>query len=108
MNTSKKETELLPKLICNNPKNNTKVIQEIEENFSSCKEFAISVAFISDSGINSLKQSFINAKNNNKKGRIVTSTYLGFNSPKAFRELLHLFKDSSIEVRIYQKEGFHP
>ncbi|MBQ2657599.1 MAG: DEAD/DEAH box helicase [Erysipelotrichaceae bacterium] len=108
MSIYSQESELLPRLICNNPSKNVKVIQEIETSFSLCDSFDFSVAFISDSGISSIKQSLINARDKKKIGRIVTSTYLGFNSPKTFRELISLFKDSSIEVRIYQKDGFHP
>ena len=102
------ESDLLPKLICNNPSQNTKVIQEIENNLLLCDDFDLSIAFISDSGISAIRQSLLNAKKANKKGRIVTSTYLGFNSPKAFKELLNLFRGSKVEIRIYQKEGFHP
>ena len=35
----------------------------------------------------------------------MTSTYLNFNDPYTFEELLH-FKN--IEVRIYPNDGFHP
>lgn len=40
-------------------------------------------------------------------GCIVTSDYLGFNSPGAFRELLNL-KQLGIDVRIHTAEAFHP
>ena len=41
----------------------------------------------------------------NKKGRIITSTYLGFNEPKMFKDLL---KYPNIEVRVYDDHhGFH-
>ena len=102
------ESDLLPKLICNNKSQNTKVIHEIENNLLLCDSFDLSVAFISDSGISAIRQSLIDAINSNKSGRIVTSTYLGFNNPKTFRELLKLFDNTNIKIRIYQKDGFHP
>jgi len=97
-----------PKLVCNSVKHNTKVIQEIERRFYDCDEFALSIAFISDSGLSALKQTLLDIINKGTKGSIVTSTYLGFNSPKTFRLLYKLFKDTNVEVRIYKKDGFHP
>ena len=97
-----------PKLICNNLKNNTKVKQELENCFNGCNSFDLSIAFIGESGISAIEQTLLNAIANKKKGRIVTSTYLGFNTPKTFKFLLNIFKDSNVEIRIYQKEGFHP
>lgn len=97
-----------PRLIYNNAKKNIKVKQEIEKCFDKCESFDLSVAFVKDSGISAIKQSLINVANKNVKGRIVTSTYLGFNSPKSFRILYDLFNNSKVEVRIFKDEGFHP
>lgn len=38
------------------------------------------------------------------KGKIITSNYLYFNSPKMFNELLKL---KNVEIRITNMEGFH-
>ncbi|WP_019158439.1 DUF3427 domain-containing protein [Brevibacterium senegalense] len=68
--------------------------------------FVFSVAFVSSDAIASLKQPFIDFEGT---GRIITSTYLGFNSPETFRELLNL-RDIGIEVFVYEddRRGFHP
>ena len=50
--------------------------------------FCISVAFITESGLASLKSHFYDLSKKGVKGRIITSNYLGFNSPKMFEELL--------------------
>ena len=99
------EADLLPRLICNNPSQNTKVITELERCFERCDSFSLSIAFISDSGLASIKQTLKNLQKQNKKGRLVTSTYLGFNTPKVFKELLKL---DNIEVRVFPRDGFHP
>lgn len=97
-----------PRLICNNLKNNTKVIKEIENNLYNCDSFDLSIAFISESGIASIMQPLLDVIKKGVKGRIVTSTYLGFNNPKMFKNIYNLFRNSNIEIRIYQKDGFHP
>ena len=97
-----------PRLICNNLKNNTKVIKEIENNLYNCDSFDLSIAFISESGIASIMQPLLDVIKKGIKGRIVTSTYLGFNNPKMFKNVYSLFQNSNIEIRIYQKDGFHP
>ncbi len=107
MNTLKQNIKA-PKLIYNSVRDNIKVIQELENSFNICDSFALSVAFVSDSGLSALKQTLLDIIGKGKKGRIVTSTYLGFNSPKVFRSLFNLFKGTNVEVRIYKKDGFHP
>ena len=98
--------EYKPKLLYNDYKENMKLSYEINQLLRECSSFDISVAFISQSGLATLKQTLLELKKKNIKGRIVTSTYLGFNQPKVFEELL---KYSNIEVRIYTGEkGFHP
>lgn len=97
-----------PRLICNNLSENIKVKQELEKCFDNCDKFDLSVAFIGESGISAIEQTLLNTISSNKKGRIVTSTYLGFNTPKTFKFLLNLFRNSNVEIRIYQREGFHP
>ncbi len=72
-----------------------------------CDYFEFSAAFISESGLAVLKQILLNLKEKGVKGRIITSTYLGFNDPKMFKQLLSF---TNIEVRIFEQEhcGFHP
>ena len=40
-------------------------------------------------------------------GRIITSDYLGFNSPDAFAEL-HKLRQFGIDVRLHNDTAFHP
>ena len=49
----------------------------------------------------------INLKDRGIRGKIITSTYLGFNHPNVFKELLMF---DNIEVRIFEDEeiDFHP
>lgn len=76
------------------------------EELRRSKTFTFSVAFVSSDAIASLKQPLIEFAG---KGRIITSTYLGFNSPESFRELANL-RDIGVEVYVFENEqqGFHP
>ena len=80
---------------------------EITKRLKECDYFEFSVAFISESGLAVLKQILLNLKEKGVKGRIITSTYLGFNAPKMFKQLLSF---TNIEVRVFEQEhcGFHP
>lgn len=93
-----------PKLLVNNTKNNENVISTILEELNHCKSFYFSVAFITESGLAMLKSHFLDLKRKGITGRILTSTYLGFNQPKIFKELT---KISNVEVRLTNLEGFH-
>ena len=50
------------------------------------------------------KITFYDLSKKGVKGRIITSNYLGFNSPKMFEELLKL---ENVEVKLTNIEGFH-
>ena len=90
------------KLIVNR-KYDTNVYSVICKQLRNCDEFYFNVAFITDDGLIMLKHTIEECK---CKGKIITSDYLAFNSPKTFRELLKL-KDKNIDIRIYSKENFH-
>lgn len=93
------------RLIYNDQQQNKKVITDIENALLDCDTFDISVAFIALSGLASIRETLHKLKVQNKKGRIITSTYLGFNEPKMFKDLL---KYPNIEVRVYDDHhGFH-
>ena len=62
------------------------------------------MAFITESGLASLKSYLYDLNQKGVKGRILTSNYLGFNSPKMYYELLKL---ENVEVRLTDVEGFH-
>ena len=97
------------KILFNDYRRGMKVANHIKTLLSECDTFDLSIAFINHSGLQVLKQCLAEAKERGVKGRIITSTYLSFNAPKDFRELLKLY--DNIDVRIYpidDKEGFHP
>ena len=99
--------DLRPKLFFNDYKRRMNLAFEITKRLKECDYFEFSVAFISESGLAVLKQILLNLKEKGIKGRIITSTYLGFNAPKMFKQLLSF---TNIEVRIFEQEhcGFHP
>lgn len=97
-----------PQLIYNDNKNGQKVFSAIENELLNCNEFAISVAFITKSGITPLLQTLQELERRNIKGRILTTDYLCFSDPAALDMIASL---SNIELRMYQIEkagnGFH-
>ena len=99
--------DLRPKLFFNDYKRRMNLAFEITKRLKECDYFEFSVAFISESGLAVLKQILLNLKEKGVKGRIITSTYLGFNAPKMFKQLLSF---TNIKVRIFEQEhcGFHP
>lgn len=116
ISTLQSNTELLtynsinknqPRLLLNDYKQGIKVSHELITQLNICDTFYFSVAFINKSGLAVLKQTLIDLKNRGIKGKIITSTYLGFNHPNVFKELLMF---DNIEVRIFKNEqiGFHP
>ena len=96
------------KLIQNDIKENQKVITTIQKQLNNCKEFKISVAFITESGVTPLLQTLKKLEEKQIPGKIITSDYLYFSQPKALRKL-NQFKN--IDVKLYsvdEKEyGFH-
>lgn len=101
--TSEAERIFNPTLVSNHESNTMQ--KAIREELRRSKSFTFSVAFISAAAIASLKQPLIDFAG---RGKIITSTYLGFNSPETFRELLNL-SDLGIDVYVYEDvgRGFH-
>ncbi|HHY22019.1 MAG TPA: DEAD/DEAH box helicase [Bacilli bacterium] len=93
-----------PKLLMNHVEKNETVLASILEELEKCEEFLFSVAFITESGLAMLKTHLLDLQRKGVKGRILTSTFLYFNQPKVFRELL---KIKNVEVRLTKKVGFH-
>ena len=91
-----------PKLLVNNK--NEKVLSTIIDELQKCETFYFSVAFITESGLARLKAQLLDLSNKGVKGKILTSNYLGFNSPKMYGELLKL---KNVEVRLTDIAGFH-
>ncbi|WP_418827303.1 DUF3427 domain-containing protein [Paratractidigestivibacter sp.] len=88
-----------PKVIANNKSKGSDLLTAIKEQLSTCDSFDFCVAFIADSGLQPLVEVFSELRRRGVRGRLLTSTYLNFNSPDAFRKLLEY---DNIEVRIYQ------
>ncbi|WP_410504297.1 DEAD/DEAH box helicase [Ligilactobacillus salivarius] len=94
-NTFEQNDEYAAKLIANT-KDET-MYNRILDEVQHCKSFTFAVAFIESGILNSLKTVL---KDLNVQGRILTSTYLYFNKPQMFRELLKL---PNIEIRVYEQ-----
>ena len=79
------------------------MLRAIRDELKVSDHFVFSVAFITPSAIAMLKQAFIDYQGT---GSIITSTYLGFNSPAVFRELLNL-EGISVYIHPDSVAGFH-
>ena len=97
-----------PQFISNNYKEGRKVLSSIEDELLSCKEFFISVAFITMGGITPLLQTLKELERRGIPGEILTTDYQNFSEPRALRKLAGL---SNIKLRMYRtneaQEGFH-
>ena len=87
-----------PQFVSNNYKEGRKVISSIEDELLSCEQFAISVAFITMSGITPLLQTLKELEKRGIPGRILTTDYLTFSDPKALRKLEEF---SNLHVKMY-------
>lgn len=99
-----------PKFITNDKQLGRKIISSIEQNLNACCSFDFSVAFVTNSGIQPLKQTLQELESAQIPGRILTTDYLSFSEPSALEFLDSL---SNIEVRMYpvgktkDYPGFH-
>ncbi|PAE18836.1 NgoFVII family restriction endonuclease [Bacillus sp. 7504-2] len=91
-----------PKLLSN--KHHETVLSTLLQELKTCNTFIFSVAFITEGGLATLKTMLYDLKQKGIKGRILTSTFLNFNQPKMFKELLKL---NNVEVRLTNEKGFH-
>lgn len=91
-----------PRLVDNSDDNT--MLRALREELKSASQFVFSVAFVSPGAISLLKQEFVSFSG---RATIITSDYLGFNSPGAFRELLAL-RSHGIDVRLHNAAAFHP
>lgn len=99
---------LQPKFISNDYKKGKKVLASIESELQNCSEFMMSVAFITEAGIQPLLQILDQLNKKGIKGKVLTTNYKNFTSPKAIEKLAS-FKN--IEVKMYHtfegEPGFH-
>ena len=97
-----------PQFISNNYKEGRKVLSSIEDELLSCKEFFISVAFITMGGVTPLLQTLKELERRHIPRKILTTDYQNFSEPRALRKLAEL---SNITLKMYRtdeaQEGFH-
>jgi superfamily II DNA or RNA helicase len=101
------KNNIKPRLIINRPKDRENLSYFLLTEFSSCESFTLAVAFITEAGLMMIKSKLLDLHKRGIRGRILTSDFLKFNSPKMFQELL---KIKNAEIRIYESkgyEGFH-
>lgn len=91
-----------PSLITNH--HDSTVLDTLEDELRTSNFFTIAVAFVTTSGLIDLKSIFTDLAKQNIQGRLITSTYLNFNEPKAFEDLLQI---PNLDVRLLDIEGFH-
>ncbi len=94
--------------VYNNHLEAKKVLSTLESELEMCDEFIFSVAFISESGLTSLLQTLKNLEEKNIRGKILTTNYLYFNTPKVLEKLSN-FKNISLKIYdcVENKHGFH-
>jgi superfamily II DNA or RNA helicase len=100
-----------PEFLSNDYEKGQKVLVSIENELLNCERFYISVAFITDGGVESLIGVLDELSKKKIPGKILTTDYQNFTDPKALRKLARF---QNIELRIFQssvdegeKEGFH-
>ena len=79
----------------------------IEDELADCESFAISVAFVTNSGLQQLLSVLKELAEKGTPGRILTADYLCFSEPIALRRLMGL---KNIQVKLFRcpsAEGFH-
>lgn len=90
-----------PALVTNH---NGTVLDALEDELRSTKSFTIAVAFVTLGGLLDLKSTLADIAAHGIKGKLITSTYLSFNNPDVFDDLLHI---PNLEVRVLHQNGFH-
>lgn len=92
---------LSPSLLGNH---DSTIWETIRYELNTCKSFTWAVAFITADMLTPLKVVMADLAHQGIKGTIITSDYLGFNSPQMFRELL---KIPNLDVELVQIASFH-
>lgn len=102
LDSSQPSEQVFHPLLVSNVGTNT-MLKAVRDELRRSQSFVFSVAFITPGAIALLKQALIDFRGS---GKIITSTYLGFNSPAAFRELLNL---GGVDVYLHHgpSGGFH-
>lgn len=100
-NIDYKNATYSPKILMNDPEHGQHVLTDIQNELNKCLSFSINVAFVTEAGIGMLKTQFSDFADRGGQGRLLISPYLGFNQPKALKELLKL---RHIEVRMAKED----
>ena len=101
------DSEYRPQFVFNDFRKGRKVLASLERELLHCDYFAISVAFITKSGLIPLLPIFKKLEQQNIRGKIITTDYLYFSEPAALDQLQN-FKN--IELCLYRADsqiGFH-
>lgn len=93
-----------PELLLNEKSKRQDVLTSLVDELKVCQAFRFSVAFITESGLATLKSTLYDLSEKGIRGEIITSTYQFFNQPKVFKELL---KITNVDVRIAEVDAFH-
>lgn len=84
------------------------VFEELNQSLRECSRFYFNVAFMNYGGIQLFLNTLDECRMKGTKGNILTSTYLNFSDPKAFRKLQEF---ENIELKVYDatknNKGFH-
>ncbi|MDP2175212.1 MAG: DUF3427 domain-containing protein [Bacteroidota bacterium] len=93
-----------PELLVNQRNPPKKVLSTILHEFENCKQFYISVAFVTTSGVAAIINKLKELEDREIKGKILVSQYLNFTQPEALKRLLR-FKN--IDLRIATSGNSH-
>lgn len=101
-NENKGNEFISPQLVSNDEQD--KIWFTLRQELMSCTSFTWAVAFISENMLVPFKVVMSELAKKGISGTLITGTYLGFNSPKVFRELM---KIPNLKIRLSEEAGFH-
>lgn len=98
-----------PQLVINEPDKNKRVLSTLLSELNDLSDaendgFFFSVAFVTTSGLQSIKQALVELESKGVKGKILASQYLNFTQPEALKQILEF---NNIELRIATSGDFH-
>lgn len=100
----KSKNQYIPRLLTNDKKSGSKVLATLISELKQCNKFWFSVAFVTNSGIQTLIQTLKELEDKSISGEILVSQYLNFTQPDALRRLL---KFKNIKLKINTEDSFH-
>jgi superfamily II DNA or RNA helicase/HKD family nuclease len=96
--------EYQPNLILNDSKRGVKFLTTLTAELQHCEEFFFCVAFITNSGVQTLIRVLEDLQQKGIRGRIIASQYQNFTEPLALKRLASF---SNIELRIITEGNLH-